>query len=75
MRYGALRKQLTDRFHFGKGDEDEAEYAGRRIRCTEDCIYVDQSKYIIEQVQPIQLPKGRRSNKDLSQQGGVQCSA
>ena len=62
--YGALCNQLTDRFHFGEWDENEAEYAGRRIRCTENRIYVDQSECFIEQVQPIQLPKRRRSNKD-----------
>ncbi|CAK9023782.1 unnamed protein product, partial [Durusdinium trenchii] len=33
-RYEWLKKQLTSRFHFGKWEEDEAEYAGRHVRVT-----------------------------------------
>ena len=58
--YEQLKKEMQERFHFGKWEEDEAEYAGRHIRCTKDAIYVDQHKYIHEQIHPIPLAKGRR---------------
>ena len=48
------------------GEEDQAEYAGRRIRCTPEAIYVDQAKYILEQIHPISLPRGRRQNSKES---------
>ena len=57
-----IRKLLCNRFVFGKWDEDRAEYAGRRIECHSDHITVDQSKYILEQVHPIPLAKGRRKD-------------
>eukprot|EP00913_Durusdinium_trenchii_P022865 g21468.t2 len=62
--YDWLKSELTKRFHFGKWEEDEAEYAGRHIRVMSDSIHVDQSKYIQEQVKPIPLAKGRRSTPD-----------
>ena len=58
--YTEFKQRLQKRFHFGKWDENEAEYAGRHIRCTEDAIFVDQHKYIHEQVHPIPLARGRR---------------
>ena len=60
--YDDLKKQMESRFHFGKWEEDQAEYAGRRIRCSPDVIYVDQAKYILEQIHPITLPRGRRQS-------------
>ena len=62
--YGSIKESLTNRFKFGKWEESEAEYAGRHIKCTPDCIYVDQSKYIIEQIHPVALQKGRRTQKN-----------
>ncbi|CAE7563252.1 GIP, partial [Symbiodinium sp. CCMP2456] len=59
---GDIKKQLCERFVFGKWDEDSAEYAGRRIVCHADHISVDQSKYIQEQVHPVPLAKGRRKD-------------
>ena len=58
--YPALKKSMEAKFLFGKWQEDEAEYAGRHVKCTEDAIYVDQYKYIHEQIHPIPLAKGRR---------------
>ena len=58
--YDKLQKQMQDRFTFGKWEVNEAEFAGRHIRCTPEAIYIDQHKYIQEQVHPIALPKGRR---------------
>ncbi|CAK0863095.1 unnamed protein product [Prorocentrum cordatum] len=55
-----LKKLLTSRFHFGKLQVGEAEYAGRRIRQQPDGrILVDQEKYILEQVRPMRLDKER----------------
>ena len=59
-----LKEQLMSRFTFGKWEKGEAEYAGRRIKCTKDCIYVNQSKYIIEQVHAVPLARGRRQQKE-----------
>ncbi|CAE7645030.1 GIP [Symbiodinium sp. CCMP2592] len=49
------------RFHFGKWDLSEADYAGRRVRVLQDRIVVDQEKYILEQLHPINLAKERRT--------------
>ena len=59
--YPTLQQKMKERFDFGKWEEGSAEYAGRRIRCTADHILVDQYKYIHEQIHPIALAKGRRS--------------
>ncbi|CAE7918121.1 PP5, partial [Symbiodinium sp. KB8] len=57
-----VKKQLCDRFVSGKWGEDAAEYAGRGVICHADHISVDQSKYILEQIHPIPLAKGRRKD-------------
>lgn len=62
--YDELRSKLTTRFVFGKWEEDEAEYAGRRIQVLKDRILIDQSKYIIEQIHPIMLHKDCKKQKD-----------
>ncbi len=62
--YDKLKKSLTSRLAFGKWEEDKAEYAGRFVDCREDRILIDQSKYILEQVFPIDLPKSRRGQPD-----------
>ena len=56
-------KAFNKRFHFGKWVEGSAEYAGRRIDVMEDKIVVSQHKYIVEQILPVALAKGRRSEK------------
>ena len=66
--YSGLKENMQKRFLFGKWDEGEAEYAGRHIKCTSEAIFVDQYKYIQEQIHPIVLAKGRRqhSNETLT---------
>ena len=64
IHYSLVRDTLQTRFKFGKWDEDEAEYAGRHIKCCNDVIEVDQAKYIIEQIHPIPLARGRRAEKE-----------
>ncbi|CAE7762985.1 unnamed protein product [Symbiodinium sp. CCMP2592] len=59
-----IRNLFQEHFHFGKWDNDEAEYAGRMIRVKEDRILVDQEKYLREQLRPIALVKGKRADKD-----------
>ena len=39
--YETLKVLLNKRFHFGKWDEDEAEYAGRHIKVLKDKILID----------------------------------
>lgn len=62
--YEATRKLLTERFDFGKWDDDEAEYAGRHIKCLKGRIWINQKKYIVEHIHPVVLAKGRKSKKD-----------
>ena len=59
-----LRKQFETRFQFGKWEDGEAEYAGRFVKVTPDRILLHQEKYINEQIFPVALSKGRRSQKD-----------
>ena len=65
----AIKQAFTTRFHFGKWEPDQAEYAGRRIRVLSDRALIDQEKYILEQLQPIALAKGRRTDKASLLQG------
>lgn len=60
----SLKNQLTTRFNFGKWEDREAEYAGRFIRTSSSRIEIDQSKYIMEQIFPVHLQKGRRSTRE-----------
>ena len=59
-----IEEMFKKRFHFGKWELNQADYAGRRVRVLEGEILVDQEKYITEQVHPVILAKGRRSAKD-----------
>ena len=60
-----IRRTFESHFTFGKWEDDEAEYAGRRIQV--------QQKYITEQLQPVILKtKARRKGFPLDS-GGVQC--
>ena len=61
-----LQSLLTGRFTFGKFqmvDAQGAQYIGRRIRGLPDQFLVDQEKYILEQLAPLKLAKGRAADK------------
>lgn len=58
-----VRSMLENRFKFGKWEDDEAEYAGRHITCEPGQIRIQQT-YIMEQVFPIALGRGRKASKD-----------
>ena len=60
-----IKELLHARFKFGKWEEDEAEYAGRRIRTSSDRILVDQEKYIKEQIFPVPISKSRKGDKSV----------
>ena len=62
----ALRECFEKRFHFGKWEDSTAEYAGRLIQVFDDKILIDQQKYILEQIHPVPLSKGRRSEKNAA---------
>ena len=53
-----LKKALTERFIFGKWEEDQADFAGRHIRVSENKVIMHQEKYILEKLHPIDLDKG-----------------
>ena len=59
-----LKKSLTTRFHFGKWEDNDAEYAGRAVKCLPDRILIDQEKYILEQIFPLNLAKSRKGQPD-----------
>ena len=59
-----LEEQLNNRFVFGKWERQEADFAGRRVRKTEDKIYMNQEKYIVEKLHQIKIPKGKCSDKE-----------
>ncbi|CAK0848557.1 unnamed protein product, partial [Prorocentrum cordatum] len=52
------------RFHFGKWETVEADYAGRHLLQTSNGIVVDQEKYIREQLSTMYLTKDRRSQPE-----------
>ena len=64
----SIKEAFTSRFHFGKWEPNEAEYAGRRIKVLPDRVLIDQEKYILEQLQPVPLAKGRRSDRSSALQ-------
>ena len=59
-----VRDAFQKRFHFGKWEESAAKYAGRQVQVLEDRITLQQEKYILEQLHPVALAKGRRLEKD-----------
>ena len=58
-----LEESLKHRFVFGKWAVGEEDYAGRHIKVLSDRIEVTQEKYILENLQPIYLGKGRKRAK------------
>eukprot|EP00959_Pyramimonas_sp_CCMP1952_P065786 1373628-Pyramimonas_sp.AAC.1 len=62
-----IRGILESRFTFGKYRDAHAgavEYAGRRITVCPSKVVIDQEKYILEEVRPLAMAKGRLSHKD-----------
>ena len=57
-----IRDYLVSKFEFGKWDYRKGDYLGRTIEQLPDRIVVHQQKYILENLQPISVAKGRRSN-------------
>ena len=60
-----LESRLKARFKFGKykhTTREGADFVGRRIRVFGDRITVDQATYILEEVRPMKVAKGRLSN-------------
>ena len=60
----AFRTAICKRFVFGKWKRGESDFAGRRLRQRPDRILVDQEKYILEELRPLVLERGRASQKD-----------
>ena len=63
QRSGAFRQAATTRFKFGKWKTGESEFAGRRLRQRPGKLLVDQEKYILEELKPMALARGRTSQK------------
>ena len=59
-----IKKELQDRFQFGKWEVGEADFIGRHVKKVDGEIRFDQEKYIIEKIQPIHLNRGRRGKKE-----------
>ena len=58
-----LRQALEARFVFGKWEQDEADFAGRHVRITDDKVVLNQEKYILEKLQIVKLARGQLSDK------------
>ena len=65
-----LREALEKRFQFGKFEHGEADFAGRHVAMSEDKISVHQEKYIVENLLPLRVQKGRMADRSspLSQE-------
>eukprot|EP00959_Pyramimonas_sp_CCMP1952_P199424 4171275-Pyramimonas_sp.AAC.1 len=64
-----LRKLLESRFKFGKYRDCHSgpvDFAGRRITFLDQKITVNQEKYILEEIRPLSVAKGRMSDKDAA---------
>lgn len=59
-----LNTKLTERFQFGKFAFGNESYAGREIVVKEDRIDITQEKYILEQLHPVPLSKGRKKDRN-----------
>ena len=59
-----LREKLAKRFVFGKWQHGSGDFIGRSLRQLDDRILVHQEKYILENLQPVKLARGRVSQKD-----------
>ncbi|CAK0885219.1 unnamed protein product, partial [Prorocentrum cordatum] len=59
-----FKKRATARFKFGKWQSGEADYAGRHLRQSKDRIFVDQEKYIREQLTVMPHERVRRASPD-----------
>eukprot|EP00959_Pyramimonas_sp_CCMP1952_P242294 5064519-Pyramimonas_sp.AAC.1 len=63
-----LRETLEGRFRLGKYRDCHAgpvEYAGRSVRMGPQRTTIDQEKYILEELRPIALARGRLGQKKL----------
>lgn len=58
-----IRDAMKQRFHFGKWEESEADYAGRHVRVEPSRVVFNQEKYILEKLHPYKLPRGMLSDK------------
>eukprot|EP00959_Pyramimonas_sp_CCMP1952_P285973 5979705-Pyramimonas_sp.AAC.1 len=62
-----LRRVLESRFKFGKYRDCQAgavDFAGRRITVAPDKAVIDMEKYILEEIRPLSMSKGRLARKD-----------
>lgn len=59
-----LDTKLKERFQFGKFAFGNESYAGREIVVKEDRIDITQERYILEQLHPVPLSKGRKKDRN-----------
>ena len=57
-----LKEKMNAAFKFGKWEDQEADFAGRHVKVSEDRVTFHQEKYIIEKIHPVKLGKGRLSD-------------
>eukprot|EP00974_Lingulodinium_polyedra_P020630 1997075-Lingulodinium_polyedra.AAC.1 len=56
-----FREDLSRRFQLGKYVQDRGEFIGRALEFMGDKTTLSQEKYIAEELQPVALGRGRRS--------------
>ena len=59
-----LLQDLRNKFLFGKWLRNEADFNGRRVKITENDVYMHQEKYVLEKLKPLELSRSRRAQKD-----------
>eukprot|EP00959_Pyramimonas_sp_CCMP1952_P454469 9469951-Pyramimonas_sp.AAC.1 len=67
-----FRERLESRFRFGKYRDCHAgpvDYAGRRVTIGPNRATIDMEKYILEELRPISLAKGRLAARDTPLEG------
>lgn len=66
-RMAGLEQRIRSRVNFGKWKDlsaEDSDFAGRRIRPRGDKLLIDQEKYILEEIKPESLKKGRISDPE-----------
>lgn len=59
-----FRKLIERRFKLDKYQVGSADFAGRQVRRLDDRILIDMEKYIMQELRPVKLAKGRRADKN-----------
>ena len=60
----ALKEKLSERFIFGKWESRAGDFIGRSLKQLSDRCLVNQEKYILENIHPVKLGRGRLTQRE-----------